>query len=46
MTRFIRREGARWRYHTASGRAYAWRQIDSGLAVVDDFGTLITVERP
>ena len=46
MKCFIRREGMRWRYHTTVWLAYAWRQIDSGLAVVDDFGSLITVERP
>jgi hypothetical protein len=43
---FTRRDRLRYRYHTVVWQACAWRQIDEGWAVVDDFGDLVTVERP
>lgn len=42
---FLQRAGLRWKYHVVTWLAYAWRQIDAGFYVVDDFGTLVTVER-
>jgi hypothetical protein len=42
---WTRRDGARWHYIAVLWQALAWRQIDEGWAVVDDFGNLVTVER-
>lgn len=42
---FVRRDGARWRFHTILWLAWSWRQCDEGWSVVDDFGTLVVVER-
>lgn len=42
---FLTRIGFRWKYHTRIWQAHEWRQVDEGFAVVDDFGTLVTVAR-
>jgi hypothetical protein len=36
----------RYACHVVIWQAHAWRQIDEGFAVVDDFGNLVIVERP
>jgi hypothetical protein len=46
MRCFLERAGLRWKYHVVVWQSFAWRQIDSGFAVVDCFGDLVTVSRP
>lgn len=46
MKCWLKKVGSHWKYHTSIWQAHAWRQVDEGYAVADDFGDLAAVARP